>query len=109
MRVITIGRGDGNDIMINDSHASRHHMQIIKHDDGHYTLSDFGSTNGTFVNGQRINGEVPLSPNDVVRIGNTTLPSRNYFDVPPSQYPPSAPPMKVDYIVERRRNWFVTL
>lgn len=80
MRVITIGRGNQNDVDINDSHASRHHMQIIQHDDGHFSLSDFGSTNGTYVNGQKISGEITLNDMDIVRIGNTTIPWRMYFE-----------------------------
>ena len=80
MKVITIGRSEENDVVVNDAHASRHHMQIIQHDDGHYTLSDFGSTNGTYVNGQKISGEINLSLLDIVRIGNSTIPWRNYFE-----------------------------
>ena len=80
MKVITIGRDDGNDRVIIDPHASRYHLQIIQHDDGHFSLSDFGSTNGTYVNGQKISGEVLLKETDIVRIGNTTIPWRMYFD-----------------------------
>lgn len=80
MKVITVGRNEENDRVITDPCTSRHHLQIIQHDDGHFTLSDFGSTNGTFVNGQKISGEIPLSDTDIVRIGNTTIPWRMYFD-----------------------------
>lgn len=80
MRVITIGRSEENDVVIRDPHASRHHLQIIQHDDGHYTLADFGSTNGTYINGQKISGEVYLNMNDVVRIGNSTILWRTYFE-----------------------------
>lgn len=80
MKVITIGRSEENDVMVNDPHASRHHMQIIQHDDGHFTLSDFGSTNGTYVNGQKISGEINLNMNDVVRIGNSTIPWKKFFE-----------------------------
>ena len=80
MKVITIGRTEDNDVIIDDACTSRHHLQIIQHDDGHYTLSDFGSTNGTYVNGQKISGEINLAENDIVRIGNTTLPWRLYFE-----------------------------
>ncbi len=81
MKVITIGRDDkGNDRVIIDPHASRHHLQIIQHDDGHFSLLDFGSTNGTYINGQKIKGEVPLNDMDIVRIGNTPIPWRMYFD-----------------------------
>lgn len=80
MRVITVGRDPSNDKVITDPYTSNHHLQIIQHDDGHFTLSDFGSTNGTFVNGQKIGGEIPLNDMDIVRIGNTTIPWRMYFE-----------------------------
>ena len=80
MRVITIGRSNENEVVITDPYASLHHLQIIQHDDGHFTLSDFGSTNGTYVNGQKIGGEIPLNDMDIVRIGNTTIPWRMYFE-----------------------------
>lgn len=80
MKVITIGRHIDNDVVIDDVWASRYHLQIIRHDDGHYSLADFGSANGTFINGQKISGEVDLYENDVVRIGNTTIPWRLYFE-----------------------------
>lgn len=80
MKVITIGRSLQNDVPISDSKVSRHHLQIIEQDVGSYSLSDFGSTNGTYVNGNRVHGEVKLNLSDVVRIGNTTLQWRNYFN-----------------------------
>lgn len=80
MKVITVGRSEENDVVISDPYATRHHLQIIQHDDGQFTLSDFGSTNGTYVNGQKISGEIPLNDMDIVRIGNTTVPWRMYFE-----------------------------
>jgi len=73
MKVITIGRDPGNDVPVNDNTVSRHHCQIIQKG-GQIRLADFGSCNGTFVNGVPIKGEVYLKPGDVVRIGNTVLP-----------------------------------
>ena len=78
MKVITIGRDLNNDIVVNDSKASRHHLQIIKAG-GSFRIVDFNSTNGTFVNDQKISGEIALFPNDIVRIGNTVLPWQTYF------------------------------
>jgi len=80
MKVITIGRGTDNDVVIDDGYASRHHLQIVQCDNGTYKLADFGSSNGTYVNGQRVKGEIVLEPNDIVRIGNTTIPWRMYFE-----------------------------
>lgn len=87
MKVITIGRSSQNDVPINDGKVSRHHCQIIQHDDGSYSLSDFGSTNGTYVNGHKVHGEVRLSPTDVVKIGDTVLKWKNYFKTVASNKP----------------------
>jgi hypothetical protein len=79
MKVLTIGRSQENDVVIDDSKVSRHHLQIIKDEYGNFHLSDFGSLNGTYVNGVKIQGEVSLSSNDIVKIGNTVLPWKAYF------------------------------
>jgi pSer/pThr/pTyr-binding forkhead associated (FHA) protein len=73
MKVITIGRDLDNDIVVNDSKASRHHLQIIC-ERGKFCIVDFNSTNGTFVNDKKISGETTLFISDIVRIGNTVLP-----------------------------------
>lgn len=79
MKVITIGRSSQNEVVLLDDKVSRHHCQIILHDDGHYSIADLGSTNGTFVNGRRIQGETVLNPGDVVSICGDTIPWQNYF------------------------------
>lgn len=83
IRVITIGRSSKNDVVIRDEKASRIHCQILKYEDGSYGIVDFGSTNGTYVNGNKIYGETRLTPYDNVRIGSTTLPWRDYFSKTP--------------------------
>lgn len=81
MRIITVGREIGNDIVIsNDSFVGRHHLQLIKDDAGVFFVRDLNSTNGTFVNGKRIEGEVQIESNDIIRIGNTTLQWQKFFD-----------------------------
>lgn len=80
MTVITIGRSSDNDVVLSDNYVGRHHCQIVHHDDGSYMLTDLNSTNGTYVNGIRVYGEVILNPSDIVRIGNATLPWKNYFE-----------------------------
>ncbi|MBQ4398577.1 MAG: protein kinase [Bacteroidales bacterium] len=81
MKIITVGRETGNDVVIPDSFVGRHHLQLIKDEAGAYFVRDLDSTNGTFVNGKRIYGEVAVDEQDVIRIGNTTLPWISYFAV----------------------------
>lgn len=66
--IITIGRESENIIVINDAEVSRKHTQLILQG-GKYIASDLGSTNGTFVNGQRLTGQHVLLPGEVISLG----------------------------------------
>ena len=79
MRIITIGRSRSNDVVLSDISVSRQHAQISCSDYGAYSITDCNSKNGTYVNGQRISGTVTLNENDFVRIGNNTIPWKQYF------------------------------
>jgi pSer/pThr/pTyr-binding forkhead associated (FHA) protein len=70
--VLTIGRGARSDLVLVDSRVSRGHARI-RRDRGGTILQDLGSTNGTFLNGQRVRGSHPLRPGDVIRVGRTEL------------------------------------
>ena len=50
---LRIGRGEQNDLRLNDGSVSRYHA-FLRRVDGRYLLSDVGSQNGTFVNGRRV-------------------------------------------------------
>lgn len=65
---LTIGRDSSNGVAINDAEVSRKHSRLT-FQGGKYVLEDLGSTNGTFVNGQRIAGPVVLKPGDVISLG----------------------------------------
>ncbi|MEJ2484719.1 MAG: FHA domain-containing protein [Anaerolineales bacterium] len=67
--VIQIGRDADNDLVLNIPQVSRFHAQLEKVGQ-RYKLTDLGSTNGTFVNGERITGEVWLHQDDSIRIGS---------------------------------------
>jgi FHA domain len=66
--VLTIGREAGNQIVINDAEVSRKHTQFM-FQGGKYVLTDLGSTNGTFVNGQRLTGQHVLQPGEIISLG----------------------------------------
>lgn len=68
--IITLGRDITNDIVINDPEVSRHHMRMTRGAGG-YTIEDLGSTNGTFVNGQRLTGARPLRNGELIGLGET--------------------------------------
>jgi len=79
MKVVTIGRSSENDIAINDPKVSRHHCQIVQFDNGTFGIVDFDSTNGTFVNGQRVHGQVALKQGDRVQVVENEVPWQQYF------------------------------
>src|SRR5262245_3619536 len=70
--VSTIGRDVSNDIVINDAEVSRNHARLTSQSGG-FLLEDLASTNGTFVNGQRLIGPKLLNPGDVVGLGETVV------------------------------------
>src|SRR3954463_8375860 len=70
----TIGREAGCDLVIADGKASRRHAALKPLPDGRATLYDLGSSNGTYVNGQRIQSVV-LSGNEQIQMGDTVLPA----------------------------------
>lgn len=70
--VLTIGRSSSCDLVLPDSSVSRHHAEIRLRAEGG-VLSDLGSRNGTYINGQRVVGSCAIQPGDVIRIGNTQL------------------------------------
>src|SRR4051812_39029200 len=69
---INIGRVDANDLVLPRRNISRHHTRITV-EDGHLCIADMNSTNGTFVNGKRINGPQVLVDSDLVTIGDFRL------------------------------------
>ena len=69
----TIGRSPGCGVpLTEDSFVSQIHARLYQEHGGAW-VEDLGSTNGTFVNGQRVEGAVPLRPGDQLRVGQTEL------------------------------------
>ena len=70
---LTVGRGGQNDVAIDgDEFASARHVRFEPRRDGVW-VEDLGSTNGTYVNGSRIDGARRLAAGDIVRVGETDL------------------------------------
>jgi FHA domain len=70
---ITVGRAGQNDLALDgDEFASARHVRFEPRHDGVW-VQDLGSTNGTYVNGVRLEGARKLAPGDVVRVGETDL------------------------------------
>lgn len=65
---LVIGRDSSSGVAINDAEVSRKHARLT-FQGGKYVLEDLGSTNGTFVNGQRLGSAVVLKSGDVVSLG----------------------------------------
>lgn len=72
-KVVTIGRALHCNVSLNDPQISQHHAQIIPDEDqAGYRIKDLYSTNGTYVNNQRVS-DILLRDRDIVCIGASKL------------------------------------
>jgi FHA domain len=69
---MTIGRSPGCELLIDDTYASAEHARLFGKN-GSWYVEDLGSTNGTFVNDQRLAAPAMVQPGDRIRIGTTML------------------------------------
>ncbi len=69
---ITVGRAAGCHITLDDNFTSQIHARIFARD-GHFLVEDLGSTNGTYLNRQKVSGPMEISRGDLLQIGNTIL------------------------------------
>ena len=65
----SIGRKPGSSLQLNSKTVSGHHADLFTVD-GHLILEDRGSTNGSYVNGKRIEGRVTLSEQDLIQFAD---------------------------------------
>jgi putative nucleotidyltransferase with HDIG domain len=71
--ILRAGRLASLEIVLDDSSVSRRHAEIKSSPQG-WRVRDLGSTNGTYLNGNRLgNGEYPVKAHDIIRCGNVTL------------------------------------
>jgi len=69
---VQIGRSADCQLILDDDYVSTRHARVVAGDNGFY-VEDLGSTNGTYVNGQRITQPTTISLADSVRIGRTVM------------------------------------
>ncbi len=75
----TLGRAPSNDLSIDDTAASRQHAEVLfDAATNAVSLIDLNSTNGTYVNRQRVKGSCQLAPDDLVRIGQVVMQLNRY-------------------------------
>ena len=73
----TIGRAPSNDVAIDaDATVSKLHAVLVRYGD-EYAVRDVGSSNGTFLNGERVHGHRVLNDRDQLRFGNTEMSFRD--------------------------------
>lgn len=68
----TIGRGSDNTVVFDDAYTSSTHAEIVRERDG-WLIRDLGSTNGTWVNGQRLQGQTWIDSGDEIAFGNVVV------------------------------------
>lgn len=69
---LTVGRAAGCGVRVDDAYTSNIHARLFRRD-GSLWLEDLGSTNGTWVNGERLDGATRLSRGDVLQVGATVF------------------------------------
>jgi pSer/pThr/pTyr-binding forkhead associated (FHA) protein len=91
---VVLGRGPESDIRFMDTEMSRKHCEI--RGAGGFKVVDLGSRNGTFVNGEKIDGERALKSGDQLKVGQTqiTFEAEAAVAAAPPPPPPPAPPPK---------------
>lgn len=73
MKTIRIGKQEDNDYVVREDTVSRYHAQMTVTDSGEVYIKDLSSTNGTFVDGKKIQAETKLMAGNVVRLGNKVI------------------------------------
>jgi hypothetical protein len=69
---VTMGRSRHCDVTVDDPNVSRNHAEVRPRG-GSWVLNDMGSTNGSRLNGQRVEGSEVLKPGDEIELGTTVL------------------------------------
>ena len=89
---VYIGRGSANNIIIKAAEVSRRHVRLYQQG-GEYMIEDLGSTNGTYIDGQRLIGPHLLRPGETIYLGeNISLEVEAIYDQDATVVPPPTVP-----------------
>ena len=69
---ITIGRADDSTLVLTDDYASARHARLVPHE-GQWLIEDLGSTNGTYLDRDKVTGPTIVPPGAAIRIGKTAI------------------------------------
>src|SRR5262249_11181674 len=69
---LTVGRDPARDVILDDNRVSRLHLQVFVVGDCVFT-EDLGSSNGSFLEGQRVSGRVALEEGQALQVGSSLL------------------------------------
>jgi pSer/pThr/pTyr-binding forkhead associated (FHA) protein len=69
---VLLGRNEDNDVVLDDPRVSRYHARIVWTGKD-YRIEDVASTNGTWLNGERVTGPMLLKDGDLIQLGDVTL------------------------------------
>ncbi|WP_037674931.1 FHA domain-containing protein [Streptomyces griseus] len=72
-QTITLGRAHDSTIVLDDDYASSRHARIYPDRDGQWIVEDLGSTNGTYLDRNRLTTPTPIAPGAPIRIGKTVI------------------------------------
>ena len=98
-----IGRDDACNLVLDDAEVSRRHAYLIETPSGGVEVGDLGSSNGTRLNGRRLEQPTELKPGDTLEIGGSRLQidASTVADPPPAAAPPPPPPPPQKSIIRR--------
>lgn len=101
MKELTIGRSSDNDIQFpQDPSVSRKHAVLMLGSNG-FSIQDLQSSNGTFVNGNRIHGVTQIKEHDIVKVGNSLVPWMEYANLNPQEMRTQVRPSNTNYVEDK--------
>jgi pSer/pThr/pTyr-binding forkhead associated (FHA) protein len=92
--VVNVGRADFNDIVLAEPSVSTTHAKLQRRE-GLWVITDLGSTNGTYVEGEPVAGEIALAPGTTIRFGDVAVLFEPHDEVPVT------PPVGGTQVIER--------